>query len=77
MSTGADEAMLFDVYGRYLLEVTREEDRWVPYRVDGGRKRQVTDFAIPAELNAEEVERYLDDMLHEAARPDRSLRRVQ
>ena len=69
--------MLFDVYGRYLLEVTREEARWVPYRVDGGRKRQVTDFVIPAELNAEEVERYLDDMLHEAERPDRSLRRVQ
>lgn len=77
MATRANEAVLFDVDGRYLLEVTREEDRWIPYRVDGGRKRHVTDFAIPAELNAEEVTRYLDNMLHEAARPDRSLRRVQ
>ena len=73
----ASKAMLFDVYGRYLLEVAREEDRWVPYRIDGGRKRRFSDFAIPAELNAEEIARYLDDMLHEAARPDRSLRRVQ
>ena len=73
----ARKAMLYDVYGRYQLEVTREEKRWVLYRVDGGRKRHFSDFTIPAELNAEEVARYLDDMLHEAARPDHSLRRVQ
>ena len=73
----ASKAMLFDVYGRYQLEVTREGKRWVLYRVDGGRKRRFTDFAIPAEFKAEDVARYLDDMLHEAARPDRSLRRIQ
>ena len=69
----ASKAMLFDVYGRYQLEVTR----WVLYCVDGGRKRRFSDFTIPAELNAEDVARYLDDMLHEAARPIRSLRRIQ
>ena len=73
----ASKAMLFDVYGRYQLEVTREENRWVLCRIEGGRKRPFSDFAVPAELNAEDVARYLDDMLHEAARPDRSLRRVQ
>ena len=73
----ASKALLYDVYGRYQLEVTREEKRWVLYRVDGGRKRRFSDFAIPAELNAKEVAGYLDDMLHEAARPNRSLRRIQ
>ena len=73
----ASKALLFDVDGRYQLEVTREEKCWVLYRVEGGRKRRFSDFAIPAELNVEQIARYLDDMLHEAARPDRSLRRVE
>ena len=69
--------MLFDVYGRYLLAVAREDNRWALYRVDGGRERRFFDFAIPAELDANEIGRYLDDMLHEAARPGRSIRRLQ
>ena len=73
----ASRAMLFDVYGRYQLRVTREDNRWALYRVDGGRERRFSDFAIPAELDASEIGRYLDDMLHEAALPGRPLRRVQ
>ena len=71
----AGRAMLFNVYGRDLLEVVREEDRWVLYRVESGRRCRFTDFAIPRQLNENEIARYLDEMLHEAAWPGHSLRR--
>ncbi len=63
------EAMRFDIYGRYRLDVVREDGRWALYRLDGGKRRAVTDFAIPNVLQTEELETYLDDMLHELARP--------
>lgn len=68
--------MIFDIYGRYRLQVLRQGDLWVLYRLDGDRRRQFSDFAIPAELGPEEIAGYLDDMLHEAARPGREICRL-
>ncbi len=66
----------FDVYGRYRLEVHREGEAWVAYRSGTGTNVPAADLTIPAELDAEEVEVYLADMLHELAEPGRALKRL-
>lgn len=68
--------MIFDIYLRYQLEVLREKGRWTIYRLDGGRRRQFSDFVVPAELEEDQVAGYLDDMLHEAAVPGATIRRI-
>lgn len=68
--------MRFDIYGRYQLEVIRENEHWVIYRLDSGKRRLMSDFAIPASMHPDEVMLYLDDMLHELARPETSIRRI-
>ena len=65
--------MRFDVYGLYQLEVARVGESWRLYRLDSGKRRPVTDFAIPATMPADEIAAYLDDMLHEIARPGRKI----
>ena len=68
--------MLFNVYGRYDLEVTRTDGSWAVYRVEGGKRRRA-ELAVPPDLPEEEVGTYLDDLLHELARPGDEVRRVR
>ena len=68
--------MRFDVYGRFRLEIVREDERWLIYRLDLGKRRPMTDFVIPSDLGPEEIATYLDDMLHEEAGPGDSIRRL-
>ncbi len=66
--------MKFDVYGRFQIEVRREDDGWVAYQIALGKRTRVTLFAIPQEIQTSaEIARYLDDMHHEAARPGQSV----
>lgn len=66
--------MKFDVYGRFRVEVCRESDRWVAYRLTPGKRMRITEFAIPEELQTpHEIARYLDDLYHEAARPGQTI----
>jgi len=59
----------FNIYGRFKLEVRRENDTWVAYRADLGKRSRVDDLAIPAELRAEKLAGYLDALYHEYAEP--------
>ena len=59
----------FNIYGRFKLEVRRENDTWVAYRADLGKRSRVDDLAIPATLPAEEFVGYLDALYHEYAEP--------
>ena len=73
--------MRFDIYGRYQLEIVREDERWVAYRIDldqleSGKRRLMSDFAIPSSMRPDEVQVYLDDMLHELARPEDTIKRL-
>lgn len=68
--------MRFDIYGRYQLEVVRKNGRWVVYRLDFAKRRPVSDFAIPPSMHEDELQVYLDDMLHELGRPDSAIRRI-
>jgi len=66
--------MKFDVYGRFQLEVRRDAEQWIAYRIAPGKRRRVHDLAIPGEIQtAQEIARYLDDLYHEAALPGQSV----
>lgn len=66
--------MKFDVYGRYQLEVTREQDSWVVYRIGLGKRVLMNDLIIPSSVAPNEVASYLDDLLHEGSGPGQSVR---
>jgi hypothetical protein len=61
--------MKFNIYGRFQLDVRRENDAWELYRLEHGRRVKMNDFVIPSTLDAEEIATYLDDMLHEFSGP--------
>ena len=76
IGSGWPGAMRFDVYGRFQLEVVREDGRWTIFRLDQGKRCKMSDFVIPASLRSEELATYLDDMLHEWARSGEVIRRI-
>lgn len=64
--------LLFDVYGRRVA-VERTGDQWTAYEpAHEGKRRQAVGLPIPGDLAARDLARYLGDLLHEDARPDRS-----
>lgn len=68
--------MLFDVYGKFELEVVRCDGRWIVYRRERGKRRPFTDAVIPDFLPTEEIATHLDDLLHELAGPGDVVRRI-
>lgn len=66
--------MKFDVYGRFQLEVAREGEIWVVYRLAPGKRIRASDLIIPSEVQPSEIATYLDDLFHEAASPGKSVR---
>ena len=68
--------MRFDVYGRFQLEVVRAGAGWMVYRLGHGRREAMADLVIPPGTQADDILRYLDDLLHELAEPGRVLRRI-
>lgn len=76
LAGGWPETMRFDIYGRFQLEVVREDGRWIMFRLDYGKRRVVSDFTIPESLGPDELATYLDDMLHEWAGPGDVVRRI-
>ena len=66
--------MRFDVYGRFRLEVQRENDSWVVYRLSLGRRVKLNDLIVPSVLAAEEIAAFLDDIFHELSGPGQSVK---
>ena len=69
--------MKFDIFGRFKLEVVREQDQWVAYRLEPGKRMKVPELAIPAMLEPLEIAEYLDDLYHEMAKPGQVVREIQ
>ncbi len=69
--------MKFDIYGRFFVDVTRESDGWTVYRIDQGRRLRMEDLVLPAEVRAEDIPRWLEDLLHEYAAPDRKIKMIE
>ena len=59
--------MRFNIYGRFQLEVRRENDAWEAYHVEPGKRAKVDELVIPPTLGADEIATYLDDIYHELA----------
>ena len=57
--------MKVDVYGRFQLEILRENDSWVAYRPGLGTRARDSSITIPESLAPEEITGYLDDLFHE------------
>ena len=61
--------MRFDIYGRFQLEVLRENEEWVAYELGIGVRTRDNDIVIPSSLEANELAAYLDDLFHELGGP--------
>lgn len=59
--------MKFSIYGRFHIEVRWEDEGWVAYRSESGKRARVDELVIPAELDARDIAIYLDDIFHEYA----------
>lgn len=68
--------MKFDVYGRFQLEVLRENDAWMAYRTGLGTRARDGSIVIPDSLAPEEIAGYLDDLFHELSGPGQTIRVV-
>jgi hypothetical protein len=66
----------FDVYGRFQLEVQRENSAWVVRQLNDGKCPLVADAIIPAHFGEDEIIAYIDDLYHEGARPGQRVRRL-
>ena len=69
MNGRALSPMRFNVYGRFKLDVVREENQWAVYRLELGKRIQVREFLIPSSLREAEIGTFLDDIYHELAKP--------
>lgn len=68
--------MGFDVYGRFRLEVERENDAWEVYRRELGKRVKVTDLIVPQDLQERQIAAFLDDIFHELSGPGQSVKRL-
>ena len=66
--------MKFDVYGRFRLEVQRENDSWVVYGLPLDKRVRATDLIVPSTLKANEIATFLDDIFHELSGPGQSVK---
>lgn len=70
-SEGDGPMLRFDVFGR-LIGITRTADGWRPvYLGADGKRREATDVFIPASIPESELPRYLADLFHELATPEK------
>jgi hypothetical protein len=60
--------MKFNIYGRFPVDVRRENDSWVVYRSELGKRTLLNDAVIPRNLVAHDLATYLDDIFHEFAK---------
>lgn len=59
--------MKFNIYGRFHVDVRRENDAWAVYRAEPGKRVLFEEVVIPPDLPADDLATYLDDIFHEYA----------
>ena len=59
--------MKFDIYGKFQLQIVREQGRWQVYKLGNGYRTPVHDIVIPSTVSPEDLTSFLDDIFHEAA----------
>ena len=68
--------MKFDIYGRFQIEVRRENNAWEAYQITPGKRAKVDELVIPADLEADELATFLDDIYHEMAGLGQNVKRI-
>lgn len=68
--------MIFDIYGRFRIEVQKTGGGWAAYRRSDGLRAPYRDLVFPADLEESGLEQFLDDHFHEYAQPGHVIRRV-
>ncbi len=68
--------MIFDVYGRFEIEVLRRHGHWVAYRLGPGMRHVDYDVTFAPDIPEDEIEAILDDMFKDLAIPAHSVRRI-
>jgi hypothetical protein len=68
--------MKFEVYGRFTLEVQRENSVWQVYRLSPGKRVPEPGIVLPPSLHSSEIGQAIDDLFHELARPGQSVVRL-
>jgi hypothetical protein len=66
-STNGNRIMKFNIYGRFQVEVRRENNAWMVYRSESGKRTLFDEVVVPPDLVADELVAYLDDIFHEYA----------
>jgi hypothetical protein len=69
--------MKFNVHGRFQIEVTRERENWIVYRIGNGMRIPDRDIAIPASIEPNEILIFLDDIFHELAGPTTAVQLIR
>ncbi|MGE0109146.1 MAG: hypothetical protein AB7S81_05195 [Bdellovibrionales bacterium] len=70
------ETFLYDIYGRRRIEIVCKGKMRTAYRLIGERRQIEPDFVIPDGYNEAQIRTYLDDMLHEMARPGQIIKLI-
>jgi hypothetical protein len=68
--------MRFNIYGRFQVDVRRENDAWVVYRAELGKRTPLYDVIVPSALDEHDIATYLDDVFHEYARHGQQVERI-
>jgi len=68
--------MKFNIYGRFDLDIVREGNAWIAYRLEPGKRLRLRELSIPAVLGEDELALFLDDLYHELSRPGQSICRL-
>lgn len=62
--------MRFNVYGKLVVELVRENGGWLAhYLSSDGKRRPAHDVVVPPDTPPDELIRALDDLFHERATP--------
>ena len=61
--------MKFNIYGRFQLDIRRENDNWVVYTLGEGKRVKANDVFIPDNLQESQIPVFLDDLFHELSGP--------
>ena len=68
--------MKFNMYGRFQVEVRRENASWAVYRSELGKRSRLNDIVLPPDLAADDLATYLDDIFHEFAGHGQNVERM-
>ena len=61
--------MKLNIYGRFLLDIRRENDTWVVYSLGEGKRLKANDIFIPDHIQETQIPVFLDDLFHELSGP--------